>query len=48
MVAVAADSVVTIAAAVLLDFGKTGDVLTEFEVLPIPLRQSLLISPIDM
>ena len=31
---------------VLLDFDKTGDVFTE--LLPIPLRQSLLISPIDM
>ena len=33
-------------AEVLLDFDKIGDVLAE--LLPIPLRQSLLISPIDM
>ena len=33
---------------VLFDFGKTGDPLPEFEGLPIPLRQRLLISPIDM
>lgn len=33
-------------AEVLLDFDKIGDVFAE--VLPIPLRQSLLISPIDM
>ena len=38
---------------VVFDFGKTGDLLigdplTELEGLPIPLRQRLLISPIDM
>ena len=42
--AVCADWVAT--AEVLLDFDKTGDVFAE--ELPIPLRHSLLISPIDM